>query len=335
MMMQSLCTPEEARERIEHGAALLLAGDESLLRQLPPGRWIGGTIPYFLGREGGTFSKDRLFVNEVPAVVESLRITAYDKESLGRVYSDAPDNGFSFIIIPGMSEAHLSFALNAPAYPGFGAAPLIGWIAGVDLAELGRVSPKVVDGTSGVLLGDRAVVMHVTLSSDKSAEPGIVNIFEQGNGDTLRFPSTGFKVTDVLLGDRRVNFAHYIAEKNADSKLPLVADYCGAMINTSLQEVNVDTGEVVLYAPVFEGVEYRWAAPVNDYVKAFTSRVPSTSQDTVVFSCNCILNYLYSELEGKRTGPFVGPVTFGEIAYQLLNQTLVYLRIVDGPDQWA
>jgi hypothetical protein len=40
-----------------------------------------------------------------------------------------------------------------------------------------------------------------------------------------------------------------------------------------------------------------------------------------------ILNYLYSNLEGMRTGDMVGPITFGEIAYQLLNQTLVYLTI--------
>jgi len=53
------------------------------------------------------------------------------------------------------------------------------------------------------------------------------------------------------------------------------------------------------------------------------------SGDNVVFSCNCILNYLYSELEGRKTDPFVGPITFGEIAYQLLNQTLVYMEVHD------
>jgi hypothetical protein len=42
------------------------------------------------------------------------------------------------------------------------------------------------------------------------------------------------------------------------------------------------------------------------------------------------LNYLYSGLEGRNTAPFVGPITFGEIAYQLLNQTLVYLQMQDA-----
>ena len=51
--------------------------------------------------------------------------------------------------------------------------------------------------------------------------------------------------------------------------------------------------------------------------------------ENIAFSCNCILNYLYSELEGKQTGPITGPITFGEVAYQLLNQTMVYLVFHD------
>jgi hypothetical protein len=47
----------------------------------------------------------------------------------------------------------------------------------------------------------------------------------------------------------------------------------------------------------------------------------------VTFSCNCILNFLFGGLEGQKIGNLQGPVTFGEIGYQLLNQTLVVLRI--------
>jgi hypothetical protein len=35
------------------------------------------------------------------------------------------------------------------------------------------------------------------------------------------------------------------------------------------------------------------------------------------------------DLEGQRTANITGPFTFGEIAYQLLNQTLVYLSVED------
>jgi hypothetical protein len=82
---------------------------------------------------------------------------------------------------------------------------------------------------------------------------------------------------------------------------------------------------VSLYAPVFTGVKYRIAAPVPDYIGSFAKALPKGVNPA--FSCNCILNFLYSELEGKVTAGITGPVTFGEIAYQLLNQTLVYLTI--------
>jgi hypothetical protein len=38
---------------------------------------------------------------------------------------------------------------------------------------------------------------------------------------------------------------------------------------------------------------------------------------------------VYPKLEGKKTGDFKGPFTFGEIAYILVNQTLVNLVIED------
>jgi hypothetical protein len=38
---------------------------------------------------------------------------------------------------------------------------------------------------------------------------------------------------------------------------------------------------------------------------------------------------VFGKLEGKQTSPFVGPITFGEIAHQLVNQTLVYLACED------
>jgi hypothetical protein len=74
-------------------------------------------------------------------------------------------------------------------------------------------------------------------------------------------------------------------------------------------------------------VEYKLAKPVPNYVESFEKLIDAELGDKMVFACNCILNYLYSELEGKRTGNMTGPVTFGEVAYQLLNQTMAYMTI--------
>lgn len=54
-----------------------------------------------------------------------------------------------------------------------------------------------------------------------------------------------------------------------------------------------------------------------------------SEKEPAAFSCNCILNYVYAGLEGKRTGTILGPITFGEIAHQFLNQTIVRLYIRD------
>lgn len=80
-----------------------------------------------------------------------------------------------------------------------------------------------------------------------------------------------------------------------------------------------------LYAPVFREVNYSIAAPVVNYLAEFRSALPKGT--TPSFSFICILNFLSSQLEGRVAEGMYGPITLGEIAYQLLNQTLVYLEI--------
>ena len=157
------------------------------------------------------------------------------------------------------------------------------------------------------------------------ASIGIVNLFKQGDGDSLRFEEEGFTVKTCLVNGEPRDFAQYLKANRIDTRLPLVANYAGAMVNVSFQAVREADGAVDLYAPVFRDVEYRIAAPVDNCIEAFKRALPHGT--SAVFSCNCILNFLYSELEGKTTEGMYGPVTFGEIAYQLLNQTLVFLEI--------
>jgi hypothetical protein len=232
--------------------------------------------------------------------------------------------------MPGSSKTHLEFALHAPDYKDFGHSPLIGWIAGVHLDDLGKVSPKVIDGRTQTMFEDAAVVMHAALRPGHVAEINYVNIFEQGDGDTITFPRDGFSAGDAYVNGIKTNFADYITRQNLDPRLPLVADYFGARVNVSFQGVDPAKHEVRFYAPVFAGVSYKHAKPLHDYVKQFTAMLPVHLSKHPAFSCNCILNYLYSELEGKRTGKITGPATFGEVVYQLLNQTMAYLTITES-----
>lgn len=331
-MQQELVNLETVCDLIAEGKTLFLAGEEGLLKQVPKGKWIGGTIPYFISSEqGGVLAQDKIFVTDISDIAQSSEVKVYDKDNLGAVYADGGEGGLSFIIIPASSSAHSSFALNAPNYKDFGSQPLVGWIAGVHLDDLGKISPKVFNGNTGESFEDEALVMHIDLVPGKVVDVGIINSFEQGEGDTLTFNHDGFTAKDVMVNGVKESFAEYMKDKKLDTKLPLVADYCGAMINTSFQQV--DSENVVhFYAPVFTAVRYKHASQLGDYAAAFSKQLleNNVAGANVVFSCNCILNYLFSELEGKKTDPFVGPITFGEIAYQLLNQTLVYLTVTDS-----
>jgi len=328
-MKNKLADVNEVTAMIKDGKKLIVAGDESALKKLPAGHWIGGTIPYFMSEKGGLMSHDMIFVNEIPSYVKQMTVRTYTEETVASIYTDAPSNGFSVIIIPGSSPIHMSFALNAPSYEGFATKPLIGWISGSHLDDIGKVRPKVFFGESLKILDDKAVAMHITLPDGKYADINIINIFTQGDGDEISFPEDGFTASTALINGEEMNFADYIVEHDIDIRFPLVADYNGAMINISFQSIDANKGITSFYAPVFKGVAYRLARPVHDYVEEFTDHLPGKGIDSIFFSCNCILNYLYSELEGKKTGGITGPITFGEIAYQLLNQTLAYVVIED------
>jgi hypothetical protein len=317
-------TLEEAKKMIADGKLLHVAADESLLGQLPAGKWIAGTTPYFITEKGGITSKDRLFIDEIVGAV-NFKTVIYDKKNILDISKDAYPNGLSFLIMPFASEVAVFYAKEAPNSETLFMSPVIGWISGFDLST--DSSAKVFDGVNGKSYSDKAVVLHVCLPEDSIASLGIVNIFGIDEKDPrIEFTEDSLSVNKCLVNGKEVVFADYIAKNSIDTRLPLVADYNGVLVNASIKAIAEN--KVELYAPVFTGKEYRFASKINDYAASFIENLKGLKNAKPVFSCNCILNYLYGELDGKATLPFAGPVTFGEVAYQLLNQTLVYAEIV-------
>jgi len=323
--MNTLVSLDEAQRLVASGRPLLFAGDEKLLAALPPGPWMGGTIPYFMSDQGGVQTSEQLFVTTFPDFVREVTVRLYQPETMSSIPAGYPANGASFIILPGGSRAHVEFAQSGSGWKGLFDRPIVGWVAGVDLEDLGKVAPQVFNGLTGERSGDAAAVMHVSLALGHSATVDILNLFSQGDGDALGFLEDGFQATEVLVNGKREGFAAYLARTGADTRLPLVADYQGAMVNISFQAVDQASGQVTLYAPVFAGVTYRLARPLaQDYATAF-QRELSARAVAPAFACNCILNYLHGDLKGKHTGGMTGPMTFGEVAYMVLNQTMVYV----------
>jgi hypothetical protein len=329
----ALVNREELVAKIQRGEYLIIAADEDVLANLPAGNWIAGTIPYFMTTEGGKVDRENIFVNTINGLSSNKapRITLYDNNSISRIAQEAPEHGFTIVILPAMSGVHLSYAQNAPDFPNMYFSPIIGWISGVHLDDLGTRNAKIGFGpANGMLFDQQAVAMHIPMPEHQLANINIVNLFSQGNGPEIKFNATGFNVSDCTIDGEPANLAEYIKRENIDTRLPLVANYSGVLINVSIQEVQEAQKNVALYAPVFADIGYKFATPVPNYLESFNKMLPTSTSDGIAFSCNCILNYLYSELDGKKTRDLTGPITFGEVAYQLLNQTLVYLSLSSG-----
>jgi hypothetical protein len=321
-----LKTFEQAAALIAEKKLLHISGAESLLRRLPSGSWIGGSTEYFLEESGGQVRGDVLDVLELN--FDEYKFASYDTKTLPNITRDAYDNGFSVVILPFDSEVHKQYAQNASDYEDIFSKNIVGWISGINLEATGQ-TPVAVNGASGDVLTDKAAVLHVNLPKGKIAQMSIVNIFSADpKNPVVTFPEDGFRVKNCFVDGKETVFADYIAKNNIDTKLPLVGDYSGAGVNISVK--SVDDGIVNLYAPVFNGIEYRFADAIPDYVEAFHGKIDEIANKDSVFACNCILNFLYGNLKGKNLGGFYGPITFGEVAWQLLNQTLVYLQIIDG-----
>jgi hypothetical protein len=329
--MHELLSIDETARRISEGKALILAGDEAALARLPRGTWIGGTTPYFMTDRGGLHARDRVFATEAPVGADRVAIVVHDAASLSRLYTEIPEHGYGVVLMPLFSRAELAFAVGAPDFEGFASRPLVGWVAGVDASDAGRLAPRVYDGRTGRALTQEAVAMYVTLPASASVEIGIVNVFTPSAGDLLRFPEAGFSAREVEVGGERRDLVDYLADTGLDIRRPLVGEYGGAGLNVGIREVDAAARVVRFWSPVFPGIGYRHAAPVADYVGDFLAKAPprflAAGTAGLAFCCNCFSNYSHGQLEGRRTGPFVGPIVFGEIAYQLCNETLVYLSL--------
>ncbi len=233
--MSKLISISEANALIDAGKRLHVAGDEAALAGLNRGEWIGGTIPYFLTSEGGLVDRNRVFVTELPESVTGTEIALLGEDELARVTGEAPENGFSLVILPARSGVHAAYALNAERLPKLYERPIVGWVSGMHLDDDGRVKPKVVNGRTGEFSGDRLAILHAGLPSSEIARIGIVNVFQQGDGDTIVFDETTFLgITACRVNGARANFFDYVKESKLDLRLPLVSNRSGEMINVSL-----------------------------------------------------------------------------------------------------
>lgn len=314
---------------IDAGHVLSIAGHEELLRQLHKGNWMAGTTPYFMDKDGGGVDYTQVFVTDLTDIVTNFKIKTYTEDTVtSTMLEDRYDNGFTLIVLPAFSSIHQTYALQAGEQTTLFDKPVMGWIAGIHLEKIGQESPKVIDGSTGEVFENRAAVLHGELPSTQYAELDIVNIYDQGDGDTFTFEENTFKCTTCMINGKSTNLADYYKTNNVDSTLPLVANYAGASINISIESISEEAHSVSFFAPLLKGREYKVAKSVEDKYTTFCALLPK-DETPIIFSCNCILNYVHIGMQNKFAGDLKGPFTFGEVAYILVNQTMVTLSIKD------
>jgi hypothetical protein len=324
-MSKHLYTVKEVNNFITEGRTLLLAGDESLLSQLPDGNWIGGTIPYFMTTAGGLFTQEKIYVNDISDLVADFSIEAYGENDIDQIVTDSYDNGFTFIILPALTKVWSKYALESPEWLNLYVNPIIGWVSGVKYEDFGKQKPKTFVGNKAY--DNKAAVLHASLPHNKVARAEIINVYEQGNGDNIFFEKRGFGNNECLINGKKRNLYDYLVENNIDETFPLVANYAGARLNVG-SIWNKESKRADLFAPVFPETVYRVAKHRDiDYAAEFKEKLSGRDASNMIFSCTCLFNYVNFGLEGKNIANVTGPVTFGEIAYHVVNQTFVYLVI--------
>jgi len=328
MIKQALYNVETVSQLILEGKTLVFAGEESLIDMLPEGNWIAGTTPYFMEEQGGCMVKDKLFVNDFSDFSLETKFEIYNKQNLSNITKDAYDNGFTYMLLPFLSEILSYFALNVHKFDNLYTNPLTGWVAGVDFEDFGRLMPTVFIGKQKYKTTENVVAMHVKLPEDKVARVEIINIFRPDGKDIITFPKLSFAVENCFVNGIEENFADYITNNKIDVTLPLVANYSGAMINVSfnINPIDAERNVVNMASAVFPNVAYRMGVADNERVDAFINKLPTDCSD-MVSNYNCIANFIHCQLFGKKIGDYYGPFVFGEIGYMLLNQTFTYLIV--------
>jgi hypothetical protein len=324
-----LKTINEVSKMLKNGEWLHVSGSEDLLKKLPAGNWAGGTIEYFMGEEGGVTTDEKLFVNKLD--FSPVKISVYDENNIQNITKDAYENGFSIAIMPFNSKVLEVYAKNSPFYEGMFVKSIVGWVTGTNFSKAGQ-TPFAINGIDQSIYTNKAVVMHVNLPQSHTANIGIVNIFTPNeNSPVVEFTVEETFVKNCLIDGKETNLAGYLKENSIDIKVPLVGAFGDAWLNASFFNVDYEKGITHIATPVFPGVKYHFGKPVSDYPASFNKALAKFDENTkAIFSCNCAFNYLFGELEGKKLSCFRGPASFGEIAYQLLNQTLVYLTVVEA-----
>ncbi|MCR5453698.1 MAG: hypothetical protein K6F33_01765 [Bacteroidales bacterium] len=326
-MKNGLYSKEKVIEFIKQGRIMHLCGSEAMLKDLPKGNWVAGMTPYFMDNVG-KICENKIYVDDFSFIAEACEMSILDETNIAEIATrNKYSNGFVFVILPIDSQVYYTFANHSLEYDKIYDNPVVGYVSSTRLEDYGKKQPKVAIGSEGVLYGDKAAVMYVKVSDRLRVRAEIMN-FDTIDDSTpaLKFPKTGFQQRDCLIDGEQGKIANYLeAVKSSIGHYPqLITSQNGALVNRDIKSVDVNTGESVFFSPAYESDVYYIVKPNNDYLATFNRRL---GRKTDVIACmSCTSYFLQGDFEYRHVD-FNGVYTFGEIAYQLLNKTIVTLEV--------
>jgi hypothetical protein len=260
----------------------------------------------------------------MPEEARLVNIQRYGVGGLHWLPEDVPANGYSVVIMPFGTMAQQTYAREAPGEKSIFDKQLAGWVCGASPGFSER--PQVFYGMLGHCIDDEVVAMHFELAEGYRAQVKMINIFEMGDGDRIEFPSDGFSSSQAFVNGRSVVFSEYLLGCGVEYTRPLLCNVHGLNYNVTIRDVDKANSLVSFYAPIFKNTEYRFARPLRDMRKSIERALPKLTK-VPAFCCGCISLYELGHLENFKAGLFSGPISHGEIANILVNQTFTYITV--------
>ena len=323
--MKSIYSIGEVEQLVKQGHSLVIAGEEEYLRLLSPGNWIGAVANRYLGTGADEIEPGMLFAFDLSEHLLTSRVCVYQSFNLDGLQRDCYGHGFSVVLMPAFSEVHRFYGIYSATLGYRYLNPVIGWVAGANLGTADMLEPLVIDGLTGRIYPDRAVVLHCLLKSDIDAKMQVINIFEPGDGDSMVFPEASFIARSCYVNGKLANLVDYWHEVDPNPQLPLVASIGGALVNVMpLQPVGHNS--ITMCSALIPGVEYRFAKPPEQMAAQLHRRVNELAENTILLTCCELLRpYLNSStLQRTDLQAIYAP---GETAYSLQNFTMVGLSL--------
>lgn len=322
-MENKLYSKEEVTKFIQQGKVMLLAGSPEALTGLPNGKWIAGSSVYFIDKVGLVDEK-RIFVYDFSDIALDVTMEVFDETNIKNIALKSYETGFTIVTIPMDTPVLETFSKNSLSYTGIFAYPVVGFVSGVKLENIGSEKPVVASGIDSKLLYNKAAVMHVKLSNDYFVHSEILNFDEiNPSSPDIVFPKTSFVQGDCLIDGKPGNIAKLFSTLPVECQ-KLIQNQCGALINREPVSVNTLKNEVAFFAPVSGDEVYNYGRKQKKYVEGFNAGL--SVKNNVILCLSCIIYYLHGEFEGKDFS-YNCVITYGEISYQLLNKTVVTLEI--------